>query len=149
MVAMTRALRDGDLAGMAQTEHNLGLARDALTAQAYALDVVGQNVANASTPGYVRRDVILQNRAAGTGGQPGGVVALGVRRSVDQFVDSRVFESAGLATSAQTRDNNLARIEDFRANQTCFASGHNWHSWMNDRTVLDYPYLRQKQTPVS
>ena len=44
----------------------LNLARDALGAQSFGLDVTGQNVSNVNTPGYVRRDAILQARPAGT-----------------------------------------------------------------------------------
>ncbi len=88
----------------------LGLARDALAANSFALDVTGQNVANVNTPGYVRRSAILQTRIAGNVTY-GGVDALGVQRSVDQFVDARVYDATGNAASAQTRDGQLAGVE--------------------------------------
>src|SRR5262245_50309251 len=83
----------------------LGLARDALTAQAFALDVVGQNVSNVNTPGYVRRDANLETL------RTGGVVALGVDRAVDRFVDARVYDASGYAAGADARDQQLAGIE--------------------------------------
>ncbi len=88
----------------------LGLARDALAANSFALDVTGQNVANVNTPGYVRRSAILETRIAGNVTY-GGVDALGVQRSVDQFVDARVYDATGNAMGAQTRDGQLAGVE--------------------------------------
>src|SRR5262249_29877056 len=83
----------------------LGLAPDALTAQSFALDVVGQNVSNVNTPGYVRRDANLETQ------KTGGVVALGVDRAVDRFVDARVYDATGYASGADARDGQLAGIE--------------------------------------
>ncbi len=88
----------------------LGLARDALAAQSFALDVTGQNVANVNTPGYVRREAVLETRIAGKLTY-GGVDAAGIRRTLDQFVDGRAYDAAGHATSAETRDRQLAGIE--------------------------------------
>ena len=70
----------------------LGLARDALTAQGFGLDVTGQNIANASTPGYVRRTALLETRAVGTVTY-GGVRVAGIGRAVDQFLDARTYDA--------------------------------------------------------
>jgi flagellar hook-associated protein 1 len=88
----------------------LGLARDALAANSFALDVTGQNVANVNTPGYVRRTAVLETRIAGNVSY-GGVDAAGVQRSVDQFVDARVYDATGNAMGAQTRDSQLGGVE--------------------------------------
>jgi flagellar hook-associated protein 1 FlgK len=58
----------------------LNTARDGLTAQSYGLNVTGQNVANVNTPGYVRREALLETRALGTQ-TTGSVNAAGLRRS--------------------------------------------------------------------
>ena len=56
----------------------LNTARDAMTAQTFGLTVTGQNVANVNTPGYVRRQALLETRDNTTFGvlrfdlQPGG-----------------------------------------------------------------------------
>src|SRR5690606_6758890 len=58
-----------------------------------ALNVVGENISNADTAGYVRRDPTLREIAAGAGGYPlqlnqrivGGVLATGVSRAWDAF----------------------------------------------------------------
>ena len=41
-------------------------ARDSLTAQSYGLSVTGQNITNVNTPGYVKRDPLLESHALGT-----------------------------------------------------------------------------------
>jgi flagellar hook-associated protein 1 FlgK len=88
----------------------LGLARDALNAQGTALNVVGQNITNANTPGYVRRDAILQTRIAGTVTY-GGVEAVGIHRSVDQFLQARMYDAKSFDSGARARDQALTSIE--------------------------------------
>jgi flagellar hook-associated protein 1 FlgK len=85
-------------------------ARDALTAQSYGLDVTGQNIANANTPGYVRRQVVLQTTAFGN--QTTGSVQVGpLQRPTDAFLDDRRYESTGLSSSAGEEDNQLANVQ--------------------------------------
>lgn len=88
----------------------LGLARDALNAQGYALNVVGQNVTNANTPGYVRREAILQTRIAGNITY-GGVEAVGIHRAVDRFMQARTYAAASNDSGARSRDQALSSIE--------------------------------------
>lgn len=59
----------------------LASALSGLTASAKAAEVVSSNIANASTPGYARREVLLSARTVGSTGQ--GVQIAGVRRAVD------------------------------------------------------------------
>ena len=95
---------------MAGLNSLLSIARDALGAQSFGLDVTGQNVSNVNTPGYVRRDAILQSRTAGTATY-GGVDIQGLRRTYDQFVAGRYLDASGLSSSADTRDGALGGIE--------------------------------------
>ncbi|MEZ4224521.1 MAG: flagellar hook-associated protein FlgK [Polyangiaceae bacterium] len=95
---------------MATLSQLLYTARDALTAQSYGLGVAGQNVANANTDGYVRREAILQNVVLGTQTY-GGVEAAGLRRVTDQYLDRRVLAAASLASAASEQDGQLARVE--------------------------------------
>jgi flagellar hook-associated protein 1 FlgK len=88
----------------------LGLARDALTAQGFGLDVTGQNIANASTPGYVRRTALLETRAVGTVTY-GGVRVAGIGRAADQFLDARVYTAGSFSSSANSRNTALAQVE--------------------------------------
>ena len=61
-------------------------ARDSLTAQSYGLGVTGQNITNVNTPGYVRRDPLLETRALGTA-TTGSVPATGLRRANDIYIE--------------------------------------------------------------
>lgn len=88
----------------------LNTARDALTTQSYGLNVTGQNVANATSPLYVRREAVIQTRALGTQ-TTGSVVALGLRRATDAYADRRYFEASSANSAAAQYDSELERIE--------------------------------------
>jgi flagellar hook-associated protein 1 FlgK len=72
-----------------------------LRAAQAGLSVASQNIANASTPGYVRTEVSLAPRP--TVGASGGVDIAGVRRAADRFlaVASHVAGAAHSAASAR------------------------------------------------
>ena len=95
------------MAGLSQL---LNVARDALTAQSYGLNVTGQNIANASTPGYVRRVAVLETQNLGTQ-SGGGVRAVGLQRITNDFIERRENQATGTSSAASTRDQTLASIE--------------------------------------
>lgn len=75
-------------------------ANSGLGANARQAETLSSNVANASTPGYVRREVIVAARADGAGA--GGVRVDGIRRDVDIFLlNARRAGQAAAAASAQ------------------------------------------------
>lgn len=84
----------------------LGVARDALLAQAQGVDVAGQNISNATTPGYVRRSLLLETRST-RGGPQGGVFASGLARSWDAFAHERVVTESGHHGAASARSGAL------------------------------------------
>jgi len=88
----------------------LGIARDALMAQAYGLGVTSQNVSNANTPGYARRQALLETWGTRPPAQ-GSVHIAGTRRVVDRIVDRRLNEAVGFAFSSSERNEALERIE--------------------------------------
>lgn len=88
----------------------LGVARDAMLAQQAGVDVTGQNISNANTPGYVRRSVLLETRSS-RGGPQGGVFAAGVLQSWDKFAHQRVVTESGNHGAATARSNALAAAE--------------------------------------
>lgn len=88
----------------------LNTARDALAAQSHGLSVTGQNVANVNTPGYVRREAMIETRALGTQ-TTGTVQATGVRRITDAFLERRQYESTGLSSAAREHDQRLESVE--------------------------------------
>lgn len=81
-----------------------------MMAQAAALDLTGQNITNANTPGYVRRTANLENRALGNA-QSGGVVYQGSLRMVDRFANARVFSALGMRGAADARVSSLSGLE--------------------------------------
>ncbi|MGC4092273.1 MAG: flagellar hook-associated protein FlgK [Polyangiaceae bacterium] len=84
-------------------------ARDGLTAQSYGLGVTGQNISNVNTPGYARREALLETRALGD--NAGTVNAAGLRRVTDVFIERRQLETTGLTSAAEEHDQDLASIE--------------------------------------
>jgi flagellar hook-associated protein 1 len=88
----------------------LNTARDALAAQTFGLQVTGQNVANVNTPGYVRRQAVLETRTMGDRSF-GSVGVEGVRRVADEFTNQRHLSLTGLSSSAGERDQLLSSVE--------------------------------------
>jgi flagellar hook-associated protein 1 len=85
-------------------------ARDSLAAQSYGLSVTGQNITNVNTPGYVKRDALLETRALGTA-TTGTVTANGLRRATDIYIERRELTARGNASAASEHDRQLASVE--------------------------------------
>ncbi|HLV21707.1 MAG TPA: flagellar hook-associated protein FlgK [Polyangiaceae bacterium] len=94
---------------MAGLTNLLYTARDALAAQSYGLSVTGNNIANANTPQYVRREAVLQTRSLA--GASGGVEVQGIRRATDIVAERRLLEASGLHSSAYEHDRQLSQVE--------------------------------------
>ncbi len=101
------------------TFSGLSTALSSLIAQRQAIDVTGQNIANARTPGYTRQRADLQSVQAlsaptlhsnkQTVGN--GVVTTGITRIGDIFLDSRVRAESSSAGFSAARAGVLGRIE--------------------------------------
>ena len=97
----------------------LGIGSSALRAYQSALSAVGENVANAQTPGYARRRVVLQevsvNGESDIGYKPqvmfAGVTATGVARAWDSFKATEARFSASADGRASVRQQWLSGIE--------------------------------------
>ncbi len=83
----------------------LGIARDGLTAQSAALTTTGSNIANATTPGYVRRTAVLESTFAG------GVRFVGMQRTFNRFAYAHVIDEQGKFSAAETRSGALSEVE--------------------------------------
>ena len=88
----------------------LNNARDAMRAQTFGLTITGQNVSNVNTPGYVRRQAVLETRDMGPGSF-GGVNVAGIRRVADQFIEQKHLSLTGLSAEASSRDQLLGQAE--------------------------------------
>jgi flagellar hook-associated protein 1 len=97
----------------------LNTALTGLLAHRRALDVIGHNVANATTDGFSRRRVDLQSVSANTvpgvfsrtDRVGGGVEVSQVLRIRDEFLEARALREHGLASRLSTEATVLRRIE--------------------------------------
>ena len=88
----------------------LSMARDALAAQSYGLNVTSQNITNANTPLYVRREAVLQTQALGTE-TTGGVQVQGLRRAADIYADRSFLSATSMQSAASEYDSQLSSVE--------------------------------------
>lgn len=87
----------------------LNSALTGLTATSRQAEIVSTNVANASTPGYAKRTVMLSSLSLGGSGQ--GVLVTGVRRDIDSaLINDRLLATA-LTGQNKTRADFLATLE--------------------------------------
>jgi flagellar hook-associated protein FlgK len=112
----------------------LGIGSSGLTAYRKLLETTGNNIANANTDGYVRRDVSLnsvgeaqmlptaKNAASGA-----GVSVDLVRRASDAFLQSQVRDALSREASAQILSEGLVRLE-----KSVVAPEHNIGSTVED-----------------
>lgn len=97
----------------------LALGLSGLTAYRTALAAVGDNVANAETPGYARRTIRLAETMGGTSQIPyyrdnsrfGGVTAVGVQRAWDMFKAAEARHAAASTGHASVRAQWLSTVE--------------------------------------
>ncbi|HSY24349.1 MAG TPA: flagellar hook-associated protein FlgK [Polyangiaceae bacterium] len=88
----------------------LGTMGSALQAQQAAMDVTGNNVSNANTPGYVRQTAVLQAVPA-TADSDGGVTVSSIQRAFNSFTYGQVLVQTGLQGSADARNSALTEAQ--------------------------------------
>jgi flagellar hook-associated protein 1 len=99
----------------------LGLGASGVRAYQTALDIVGENIANANVPGYARRTAVVEENPSAGGGFPltrqtaagSGVNVSGIARAYDAFLTSDARTASGDYARAQTRQYWLSEIESF------------------------------------
>lgn len=92
----------------------LRLGSNALRADQIAMQVVGQNIANANTPGYIREETILSpapsirvgNLVLGLGVQVDAVV-----QKIDRFLEERLRGAVSEQVSAETQESVYSQLE--------------------------------------
>jgi flagellar hook-associated protein 1 FlgK len=97
----------------------LAIGLTGLTAYRTALSAVGENVANAETPGYSRRSVRLEPALASTAADPiyrdsfqfGGVRATAIVRAWDEFRAAETRYAASAAGRGEVREQWLTGVE--------------------------------------
>jgi flagellar hook-associated protein 1 len=92
----------------------LSTAMSGLRATQASIALVGSNVANAETPGYVRKTII---QVAGLTGDYGSSVLLnGVERHLDQYLQTQLRTETSGAVYAETRATYLANLQNVYGN---------------------------------
>ena len=96
----------------------LSIGASGITAYRKLLETVGGNITNASTEGYVRRDVQMSTTGeaamlptAAQSGTGSGVIVETVRRSSDYFLQSQALNANSLNQQMQTLSDALSRLE--------------------------------------
>jgi flagellar hook-associated protein 1 FlgK len=93
---------------------SMQLANNSLQANQIALQVVGNNIANASTPGY-SREVTTFTPAPSAPDGPAlvgtGVEVLGVTQQIDNFLEERLRSANSDASSSQTNQSTYQQLE--------------------------------------
>src|SRR5688572_30241594 len=94
---------------------SIHLANNALRAQQVGLQVTGQNIANANTPGYLRQEVVLTpSRTQRIGNlQLGlGVEVTGVIQKIDKFLENRLRLAGSDRASSEAQVAAFAQLEE-------------------------------------
>src|SRR3954451_7982552 len=87
----------------------LSTAMSGLRATQASLSLVSSNVANAETPGYVKKTI---NQVAGTTADYGSnVLVNGVNRQLDQYLQSQVRTETSGAAFSSIRSTYLANLQ--------------------------------------
>jgi flagellar hook-associated protein 1 FlgK len=93
---------------------SIQLANNALRAQQIGLQVVGQNISNANTPGYIREELVLTPAATQRLGSlllGLGVDVTAVVQKVDRFVEERLRGAISDRTSAESQEKTYVELE--------------------------------------
>lgn len=95
---------------------SIRLASNTLRADQIGLQVTGQNIANANTPGYIREEVILEPAPTQRMGRlllGLGVNVSAVVQKIDHFLEERLRGSVSDRVDAETRESTFAQLEGF------------------------------------
>jgi len=90
------------------------MAAGALQASEIGLQVVGQNIANANTPSYIREEVIYTPAAASRYGDlliGNGVTVEAIVQKIDYFLEERLRGAISEQGSAETEESTYSQLE--------------------------------------
>ncbi len=89
-------------------------AANSLSAFTTGIQVAGQNISNASTPGYVRETALLTPAPPTRKGDlvfGSGVEVLGIQQQIDLFLEQRIHTSNGEFKAAESRNEIYKQLE--------------------------------------
>src|SRR5262245_58067132 len=90
------------------------MASNALQADQIGLQVVGQNVANASTPGYIRETVDYVPAGTQRDGNlllGSGVLVAGIKQQIDNFLQEQVRGANSSVANSQLQQQTYQQLE--------------------------------------
>lgn len=93
---------------------SIQLANNTIRAQQIGLQVVGQNISNANTPGYIREEVIFSPAPTQKVGDlllGLGVEVVGVVQKVDKFLEERLRSATADRANSEAKENTWFRLE--------------------------------------
>ncbi len=93
----------------------LATARQSLDVFSAGVQLAGQNIANASTPGYIREVLLLEPGVSYRSGSlilGTGVIAQGVRQQIDQFLEQRIHIANGETSTATVKNTIYKQLEN-------------------------------------
>ncbi len=93
----------------------LGIASRALEIFTAGIQVAGQNVANANTPGYIREELQLDTALPYVRGGlvfGTGVFASGVKQQIDKYLETRIHTANSDYTAAHARETIYQQLEE-------------------------------------
>ena len=93
---------------------SIQLANNALIASQVGLQVTGNNIANANTPGYIREEVVLAPAPTQRKGDlllGLGVEVLAITQKVDKFLQERLRGAESDLSNGETQENTYLQLE--------------------------------------
>ncbi|OHB65929.1 MAG: flagellar hook-associated protein FlgK [Planctomycetes bacterium RBG_13_63_9] len=93
---------------------SIQIAANSLRASEIALQVIGQNIANANTPGYIREEVVLSPAPTQRRGHlllGLGVEVEAVVQKIDLYLEERLRASVSDRMDAETQESSYMRLE--------------------------------------
>lgn len=90
---------------------NIGLS--ALSVAQKQLELVGQNIANANTPGYHRREAALAAIPGGPSGAGLGVEITSIHRAIDPLIENALVANASQASAVSTALGYLNQVQGY------------------------------------
>ena len=92
----------------------LSMASRSLQVFSAGIEVAGQNIANAGTPGYIREELLLDpNQPYQAGGLVfgTGVLATGIQQQIDVFLETRIHAANSDASASAARESIFRQLQ--------------------------------------
>lgn len=92
----------------------LSMASRSLQVFSAGIEVAGQNIANAATPGYIREELLLDpNQPYQAGGLVfgTGVLATGIQQQIDVFLETRIHAANSDASASAARESIFRQLQ--------------------------------------